>query len=82
MRYVAVYFGTNTILATVFHPENAGSMSSRGSMYLQTMNHTSEQLDFMITAVGYSVWLFVSEHFCPTYKGHVTEDSQSCALPK
>jgi len=38
MRCDAVYFGINTILATVFHPENGGNMSSRGGMYLQTYN--------------------------------------------
>jgi len=36
MRCDAVYFGINTIRATVFHPENRGSMSSRGGIYLQT----------------------------------------------
>jgi hypothetical protein len=36
MRCDAVYFGINTILATVVHPENGGSMTSRGGIYLQT----------------------------------------------
>ena len=67
MRCDAVCFGIYTILDTVVHPENVGSMSSRGCVYIckHTMRHISEQLDFMIIAVAYSVWLFVSKHFCP-----------------
>ena len=38
MRCDAVYFGINTILATGFHHENGGGMSSRGGIYLQTCN--------------------------------------------
>jgi hypothetical protein len=38
MKCDAVYFGINTILATFFHPENGGSTSSRGGIYLQTCN--------------------------------------------
>jgi hypothetical protein len=38
VRCDAVYFGINTILATDFHPEKGGSMSSRGGTYLQTCN--------------------------------------------
>lgn len=69
MRCKALYFGINTILATVFHPE-------KGRQHVLPRWHISANIQcatfpnsaiFMHAAVGYSVWLFVSDHFCPTW---------------
>jgi hypothetical protein len=82
VQYDGVYFGTNTQFWLQSSTLKMEAVRPPDVAYIcqYTMRHISEQHDLHDHCCGVSVWLFVSEHFA-LRDGHVTEHSQSCALP-